>query len=69
MASQYSTFAELFDDAIKSGLSAIQTQHPGYFFHLAAKQTIERRTACNELCKVMIVLHIISFFKLKMISS
>ena len=31
-SNQCSTFAEIFADAIKHGLPAIQTQHPGLFY-------------------------------------
>ena len=31
-SSQCSTFAEIFADAIKHGLPAIQTQHPGLYY-------------------------------------
>lgn len=52
MSSQYSTFAELFDDAIRQGLPAVQTQHPGYYFQLAAKYASERQAASKEICSV-----------------
>ncbi|KAG7196538.1 hypothetical protein KM043_018560 [Ampulex compressa] len=51
MCSQFSTFAELFDDAIRQGLPAVQTQHPGYYFQLAAHHAGLRQSACKELCK------------------
>uniref|UniRef100_A0A0C9PXS3 TRAPPC11_0 protein n=1 Tax=Fopius arisanus TaxID=64838 RepID=A0A0C9PXS3_9HYME len=51
MANQYSTFAELFDDAIRQGLSAVQTQHPGYYFQIAATHAGARQTASKELCE------------------
>ncbi|XP_015120848.1 trafficking protein particle complex subunit 11 [Diachasma alloeum] len=50
MANQYSTFAELFDDAIRQGLPAVQTQHPGYYYQTAATHAGARQTACNQLC-------------------
>lgn len=52
MSNQYSTFAELFDEAIRKGLPAVQTQHPGYYFQLAATHATLRHNACQELCKV-----------------
>ncbi|XP_043524770.1 trafficking protein particle complex subunit 11 isoform X1 [Frieseomelitta varia] len=51
MCSQFSTFAELFDDAIRQGLPAVQTQHPGYYFQSAAHHAGLRQTACKELCQ------------------
>ncbi|XP_046424871.1 trafficking protein particle complex subunit 11 isoform X1 [Neodiprion fabricii] len=51
MSGQFSTFAELFDEAIRQGLPAVQTQHPGYYFQLAAQHATLRQTACRDLCK------------------
>lgn len=51
MCSQFSTFAELFDDAIRQGLPAVQTQHPGYYFQSAAHHASARQTSCKELCE------------------
>ncbi|XP_076160826.1 trafficking protein particle complex subunit 11 gry isoform X2 [Ptiloglossa arizonensis] len=51
MCSQFSTFAELFDDAIRQGLPAVQTQHPGYYFQSAAHHAGLRQTCCKELCQ------------------
>ncbi|XP_054008075.1 trafficking protein particle complex subunit 11 isoform X1 [Hylaeus anthracinus] len=51
MCSQFSTFAELFDGAIRQGLPAVQTQHPGYYFQSAAQHAGLRQTACKELCQ------------------
>ncbi|KAL0106721.1 hypothetical protein PUN28_015336 [Cardiocondyla obscurior] len=51
MSSQFSTFAELFDEAIRQGLPAVQTQHPGYYFQLAANHASLRQSACKELCQ------------------
>ncbi|XP_076289261.1 trafficking protein particle complex subunit 11 gry isoform X2 [Lasioglossum baleicum] len=51
MCSQFSTFAELFDEAIRQGLPALQIQHPGYYFQLAAQHASLRQTACKELCQ------------------
>ncbi|KAH0955604.1 hypothetical protein HN011_000445 [Eciton burchellii] len=51
MSSQFSTFAELFDEAIRQGLPAVQTQHPGYYFQLAANHAGLRQSACKELCQ------------------
>lgn len=40
---QYSAFAELFCDAIKLGLPALQTQHPGIYYHKAAEYMGRRK--------------------------
>ena len=52
MSNQFSTFAELFDEAIRQGLPAVQTQHPGYYFQVAASHANDRQAACKDLCKV-----------------
>lgn len=67
MTSQYSIFAELFDDAIRLGLPAVQTQHPGYYFQIASHHAELRQSACQELCKVYDITmssfeHHLSFF-------
>lgn len=48
---QYSAFAELFCDAIKSGLPALQTQHPGIYYHKAAEYVGQRKEAFYECLK------------------
>lgn len=42
---QYSAFAELFCEAIKGGLKAIQTQHPGIYYDKAAEYIGQRKEA------------------------
>jgi len=53
-AEQCKTFAEIFDEAIRTaGLPAIQTQHPGLYFQQAAQYSIKRRQLTDELCGVV----------------
>lgn len=47
---QYSAFAELFCDAIKCGLPALQTQHPGIYYHKAAEYISKRKDAFQQCC-------------------
>ena len=47
---QCKTFAHIFADAIKLGLPAIQTQHPGLYYQQAARYAIRRRQLAEELC-------------------
>lgn len=47
---RYSAFAELFCDAIKNGLPALQTQHPGIYYHKAAEYIGKRKEAFLECC-------------------
>lgn len=49
LSKQFELMGELFEDAIRKGLlSAVQTQHPGFYFHSAANHTIQRRLNCKE---------------------
>lgn len=50
LARQYSAFGELFDEAIRAGLPAIQSQHPGFYYQHAAQFTVKRRQAMRSLC-------------------
>ncbi|XP_072035114.1 trafficking protein particle complex subunit 11-like [Amphiura filiformis] len=50
MSKQFSIFGDLFDDAIKLGLTAIQTQHPGFYYQQAANHAIARKQLCRGLC-------------------
>ncbi len=49
---RFSIFGDLFDDAIKLGLTAIQTQHPGFYYQQAANHAIARKQLCRGLCHV-----------------
>ena len=51
-ANQCSTFASIFADAIKHGLPAIQTQHPGLYYQQAANYAVQRRKLAEELCRL-----------------
>ncbi|EDV21594.1 uncharacterized protein TRIADDRAFT_30200 [Trichoplax adhaerens] len=48
---QYSIFGDLFDEAVKNGLDAIQTQHPGFYYQYAACCAIFRKQLCYDLCQ------------------
>lgn len=47
---RFSAFADLFCDAIKSGLPALQTQHPGIYYHKAAEYVSKRKEAVHQCC-------------------
>ncbi|XP_062584990.1 trafficking protein particle complex subunit 11-like [Saccostrea cucullata] len=51
MSKQFQVFGDLFDEAIKLGLTAIQTQHPGFYYQQAANHSINRKQLCRGLCK------------------
>lgn len=51
MSMQFKVFGGLFDEAIRAGLSAIQTQHPGFYFQQAAYYARDRRIDARKICK------------------
>ena len=53
MASRFQVFGDLFDEAIKLGLTAIQTQHPGFYYQQAANHAKNRKQLCQGLCHVI----------------
>ncbi|KAJ8983242.1 hypothetical protein NQ317_011651 [Molorchus minor] len=54
LSKQYSVFGEIFDEAVKLGLPAVQTQHPGIYYQQAAQFAILRKKSCQELCSAII---------------
>ncbi|KAH8240215.1 hypothetical protein KR032_012184 [Drosophila birchii] len=48
LSTQHSVFAELFCEAIKNGLPALQTQHPGIYYHKAAEYVMKRRDSAQQ---------------------
>uniref|UniRef100_A0A8C9TQZ2 Trafficking protein particle complex subunit 11 n=1 Tax=Scleropages formosus TaxID=113540 RepID=A0A8C9TQZ2_SCLFO len=50
MSKQFQYFGDLFDEAIKLGLTAIQTQNPGFYYQQAAHYAQERKRLAFQLC-------------------
>eukprot|EP00063_Salmo_salar_P093324 XP_014068159.1 PREDICTED: trafficking protein particle complex subunit 11 [Salmo salar] len=50
MSKQFQSFGDLFDEAIKLGLTAIQTQNPGFYYQQAAYYAQERKQQATHLC-------------------
>lgn len=50
---RFQSFGELFDEAIKLGLTAIQTQNPGFYYQQAACYCQDRKLQAQQLCQVM----------------
>ncbi|XP_059377909.1 trafficking protein particle complex subunit 11 [Carassius carassius] len=50
MSKQFQSFGDLFDEAIKLGLTAIQTQNPGFYYQQAAYYAQERKQQARQLC-------------------
>lgn len=52
LSKQFQVMGELFENAInKEYFNAVQTQHPGFYFHSAANNAIQRRINARELLK------------------
>ncbi|KAM8938658.1 trafficking protein particle complex subunit 11 [Pelodytes ibericus] len=49
MSKQFQAFGDLFDEAIKLGLTAIQTQNPGFYYQQAAYYAQERKQLAGHL--------------------
>jgi len=52
-AGQAEGFGGQFVEACKGGQPALQTQHPGIYFHLAAEYSISRRKLADSLCSMV----------------
>lgn len=52
---RFQSFGELFDEAIKLGLTAIQTQNPGFYYQQAACYSQDRKQQAQQLCQVIIL--------------
>lgn len=56
--SRYNAFADLFSDAIKNGLPALQIQHPGIYYQRAAEYVTQRKNACLQCCgNILFIFH------------
>lgn len=49
MSLQFQYFADLFSDAVKNGLAALQTQHPGIYYLKAAEYLYKRRDTFGQV--------------------
>ncbi|XP_041711269.1 trafficking protein particle complex subunit 11 isoform X2 [Coregonus clupeaformis] len=50
MSKQFQSFGDLFDEAIKLGLTTIQTQNPGFHYQQAVYYAQERKQQATHLC-------------------
>lgn len=46
---QFQYFGDLFGDAVKNGLAALQTQHPGIYYMKAAEYLYKRRDTFSQI--------------------
>lgn len=58
---QFQYFADLFSDAVKGGLAALQTQHPGIYYLKAAEFLYKRRETFNQISGKMTAWMILRF--------
>lgn len=58
---RYSVFGDIFDEAVKMGLPAVQTQHPGMYYQQAAQYAVLRKKSCQELCAVSLFSHYLTY--------
>ncbi len=56
MSRQYSAFGEVFEEAVRLGLPAIQTQHPGIYFERAAHHARLRKESANKYVNQILLL-------------
>ena len=49
---RFQVFGDLFDEAIKLGLTAVQTQHPGFYYQQAGNHAASRKQLCLKLPQV-----------------
>jgi trafficking protein particle complex subunit 11 len=49
MSQQFQYFADLFAEAVKNGLAALQTQHPGIYYLKASEYLFKRRETFNQI--------------------
>ena len=49
---RYHIFGEVFEEAVRLGLPAVQTQHPGFYYQQSAQYAVLRRKTALQVCKV-----------------
>uniref|UniRef100_A0A2R5LAW4 Trafficking protein particle complex subunit 11 n=1 Tax=Ornithodoros turicata TaxID=34597 RepID=A0A2R5LAW4_9ACAR len=49
LSKQFSHFGDLFEDAVQLGLTAIQTQHPGFYYQQAANNAMGRKEQAHKI--------------------
>ncbi|KAK4294863.1 hypothetical protein Pmani_032542 [Petrolisthes manimaculis] len=51
LSKQYQIFGDVFEEAVRVGLPAVQTQHPGFYYQQAAQYAVLRRKTALQVCK------------------
>lgn len=51
LSKQFGHFGELFEEAVSLGLTAIQTQHPGFYYQQAANHALARKEQAARICR------------------
>lgn len=51
LSKQYQIFGDVFEEAVRTGLPAVQTQHPGFYYQQAAQYAVLRKKTALQVCK------------------
>lgn len=51
LSKQYQLFGDVFEEAVRNGLPAVQTQHPGFYYQQSAQYAALRRDTAVQVCK------------------
>ncbi|CAL4110444.1 unnamed protein product, partial [Meganyctiphanes norvegica] len=51
LSKQYQLFGDVFEEAVRNGLPAVQTQNPGFYYQQAAQYGALRRNTAAQVCK------------------
>lgn len=54
LSRQYQIFGDVFEEAVRTGLPAVQTQHPGFYYQQAAQYAVLRRKTALQVCKEVV---------------
>ena len=52
---RYQIFGDVFEEAVRTGLPAVQTQHPGFYYQQAAQYAVLRRKTALQVCNVSVI--------------
>lgn len=58
---RYQIFGDVFEEAVRTGLPAVQTQHPGFYYQQAAQYAVLRKKTALQVCKVYAVVCFVPF--------
>lgn len=47
---RFAIFGDLFEEAARQGLPAVQSRHPGFYYEQAAQYAVQRKNLVNDVC-------------------